>query len=68
MIDGTVKLSSQDTEKYMAKFSFSPRQLSRIEGTFDTELNVYFDNHPHELTLCLYNEQGFEQFQFHSLR
>lgn len=63
IINGVVALSSQDTEKYMAKFSFSPYVRSHIAGTFHVNSGQYFDQHPHELVLCLYNEAQWSKFQ-----
>ena len=63
VIDGVVKLSSQDTEQYVAKFSFSPRVVSRINGSFHTDEREYFDNHPHSLMLCLYDDKAWPKFQ-----
>ena len=63
VIEGTVKLSSQDTEQYMTKFSFSPFSRAHIKGTFYPETGQYFDNHPHELVLCLYDEAQWAKFQ-----
>ena len=64
VIDGTVKLSSQDTEKYMAKFSFSAFNTAHIKGEFHVEgAGVYFDDHQHSLKLCLYDEGQWAKFQ-----
>ena len=63
IVDGVVKLSSQDTEMYVTKFSFSPSVLSTINGTFHTDEREYFDNHPHSLTLCLYDDVAWPKFQ-----
>jgi len=63
IVEGEMKLSSQETERYMAKFSFSPYQLSHIDGVFAAHNANYFDNHPHELNLCLYNEEAWQKFQ-----
>jgi hypothetical protein len=37
VIDGVIGLSSQTTEVYLGKFSFSPRMRSSIAGTFHTD-------------------------------
>ena len=63
IIQGVAKLSSQETEVYLTKFSFSPFQQSHIKGTFSTGVAVYFDNHPHDLTLCLYDEAAWKAFR-----
>jgi len=63
IIDGTVKLSSQETEQYMGKFSFSPYVRSHISGTFHVDSGQYFDQHPHDLELCLYEEAQWKKFQ-----
>ena len=63
IVDGVVKLSSQDTEMYVTKFSFSPRVYSTINGTFHTDEREYFDNHPHSLMLCLYDDVAWPKFQ-----
>ena len=63
VIDGVVKLSSQDTEQYVAKFSFSPYVNSKINGSFHTDQREYFDNHPHSLMLCLYDDKAWPKFQ-----
>jgi hypothetical protein len=63
VIDGVVSLSSQTTEQYMGKFSFSPYQRSHIKGSFHVETGQYFDHHPHALVLCLYNERQWRLFQ-----
>ena len=62
-ISGNVKLSSQNTEQYMAKFSFSPYVSSYIYGEFRVYSGQYFDQHPHALVLCLYNETQWRKFQ-----
>ena len=61
--EGVVKLSSQDTEQYIAKFSFSPRAHATINGSFHTDDRAYFDNHPHKLTLCLYDDKTWPKFR-----
>ena len=53
VVDGIARLSSQDTEIYLTKFSFSPRVAVRVNGSFHTDERDYLDNHPHALTLCL---------------
>ena len=63
IVDGVVRLSSQDTERYMGKFSFSPYMRSHVEGTFHVDTGQYFDERPHELVLCLYNETQWALFQ-----
>ena len=63
VIDGIVRLSSQETEQYMAKFAFSPYMRSHIEGNFHLDSGQYFDQHPHELLLCLYNETQWKKFR-----
>ena len=63
VIDGTAVLSSQNTEQYMTKFSFSPYARSHIEGSFEVENGIYFDHHPHELVLALYDEPQWQKFQ-----
>tara|TARA_B100000795_G_scaffold152004_1_gene113888 strand:+ start:139 stop:432 length:294 start_codon:yes stop_codon:yes gene_type:complete len=63
IVDGVVKLSSQDTEMYVTKFSFSPGVHSTINGTFHTDQREYFDNHPHSLMLCLYDDVAWPKFQ-----
>ena len=63
IVDGVVKLSSQDTEQYIAKFSFSPRAHATINGSFHTDDRAYFDNHPHKLTLCLYDDKTWPKFR-----
>ena len=63
VVEGVVKLSSQDTEMYVTKFSFSPRVYSTINGSFHTDEREYFDNHPHSLTLCLYDDKAWPKFQ-----
>lgn len=63
VLDGVVTLSSQDTERYMGKFSFSPNMKSHIEGSFHVETGQYFDERPHEMVLCLYNETMWNKFQ-----
>ena len=63
VMQGEIKLSSQDTEKYMVKFSFSAHKKSHIKGTFNTPNAVYFDAHPHDMRLCLYDEEAFAKFQ-----
>ena len=63
LVDGRVKLSSQDTEMYVTKFSFSPGVHSTINGTFHTDEREYFDNHPHSLMLCLYDDVAWPKFQ-----
>ena len=63
IVDGVVKLSSQDTEMYVTKFSFSPSVYSTINGTFHTDEREYFDNHPHSLMLCLYDDVAWPKFQ-----
>ena len=62
-VAGTVTLSSQVTEEFMAKFSFSPNLASTISGTFHTDLVDYFDGHPHDMALCLYDEKKWAEFQ-----
>ena len=62
VIDGEIKLSSQETERYMGKFSFSPFARSRIAASFHVNSGQYFDQHPHDLTLCLYDEQQWREF------
>ena len=63
VIDGTVKLSAQDTEKYLAKFSFSAFETAHIKGEFHVENGMYFDQHQHALVLCLYDEAQWAKFQ-----
>jgi hypothetical protein len=63
IVEGVVKLSSQDTEMYVTKFSFSPKVYSTINGTFHTDEREYFDNHPHSLMLCLYDDVAWPKFQ-----
>ena len=36
---------------------------SHINGTFHTDRDVYFDHHPHALTLCLYSDEQWPKFQ-----
>jgi len=62
-VTGTVTLSSQVTEEFMAKFSFSPNLASLISGTFHTDRIDYFDGHPHDMALCLYDEEKWAAFQ-----
>eukprot|EP00966_Prymnesium_polylepis_P086870 2010682-Prymnesium_polylepis.1 len=63
IVDGVLGLSSQTTEVYIAKFSFSPYAHSTINGSFHTDDGQYFDNHPHDLTLCLYNDEQWLKFR-----
>ena len=63
LLDGVLTLSSQDTERYMGKFSFSPYLKSHISGSFHVDSGQYFDQHPHELVLCLYEEKQWHKFQ-----
>ena len=63
VIEGVMTLSSQDTEQYMAKFSFSPYVTSHIDGVFHTDKAVYFDGHPHDMALCLYDEVQWRKFR-----
>ena len=62
VISGMVKLSSQDTEEYITKSSFSPYVRSHINGSFHTDNGQYFDIHPHDLTLCLYDDKQWAKF------
>ena len=52
-ISGNVKLSSQNTEQYMAKFSFSPYVSSYIYGEFRVYSCQYFDQHPRARALLI---------------
>lgn len=61
--DGQVRLSSQDTEKYLTKFSFSPRVQGSINITFHVTERDYFDRHQHLLTLCLYSDADWPKFR-----
>lgn len=61
--DGQVHLSSQDTEKYLTKFSFSPREEGHINITFHVTERDYFDRHQHLLTLCLYSDADWPKFR-----
>jgi hypothetical protein len=62
VVDGVARLSSQDTEIYLTKFSFSPRVQVRVNGSFHTDERDYLDNHPHALTLCLYSDSDWPKF------
>lgn len=68
VVDGVITLSSQETEVYLAKFSFSPHQVSRINGTFHTDSRDYFDAHQHELTLALYSDAQWPKFRHAMLK
>ena len=61
--DGVAKLSSQDTEQYLTKFSFSPRVASLLNISFHVAEREYFDRHQHELTLCLYSDTDWPRFR-----
>lgn len=61
--EGVIALSAQETERYIAKFSFSPHVRSHIEGSFHLKSGQYFDQHPHALVLCLYDEDSWGKFQ-----
>jgi hypothetical protein len=63
VVEGEMRLSSQETERYMAKFSFSPKEVSYISGRFAAHNANYFDNHPHDLNLCMYDEKAWQKFQ-----
>ena len=63
MATGTVTLSSQVTEMYMAKFSFSSGLDSWVSGTFHSDVVDYFDGHAHDMALCLYDEEKWAEFQ-----
>ena len=63
VIDGVIALSSQTTEVYLGKFSFSPYQRSSIAATFHTDDGLYFDNHPHDLTLCMFSDEQWVKFR-----
>ena len=62
VIDGEMRLTSQETERFMSKFSFSPHVRSHVSGKFAAHNSNYFDNHPHDLNLCLYDEEGWAKF------
>ena len=64
VLDGQVRLSSQATEIYLAKFSFSPRVEGTINMTFHVDGTAdYFDRHQHLLTLCLYSDVDWPKFR-----
>ena len=48
---------------YIGKFSFSPYMRSTINGTFHTDDGLYFDNHPHDLTLCMFSDDQWIKFR-----
>ncbi|KAL1515954.1 hypothetical protein AB1Y20_002568 [Prymnesium parvum] len=62
VVDGVLALSSQTTEVYIGKFSFSPFTKSTVNGTFHTDDGLYFDRHPHDLTLCMYSDAQWLKF------
>ena len=63
VLNGVLGLSSQNTEVYLGKFSFVPHARASIKGNFHTDSGVYFDNHPHELTLCLYSDEEWVKYR-----
>ena len=62
VVDGAVQLSSLNTEQYLTKFSFSPQAQVRVNGSFHTDERDYLDNHPHALTLCLFDDKAWPKF------
>ena len=64
LVDGYAKLSAQDTEQYITKFAFNPRVPGYINGTFTVESTdrEYFDEHQHQLMLCLYDDHDMPKF------
>lgn len=64
LVDGYAKLSAQDTEHYITKFAFNPLVPGYINGTFTVESTdrEYFDEHQHQLMLCLYDDHEMPKF------
>lgn len=50
---------------FVAKFSFSPYQRAHLHGHFEPKGSTgqYFDHHPHELVLAMYDESQWAAFQ-----
>lgn len=60
VVSGKISLSSQTTEQYLSKFSFSVGK-GFIQGNFSAE-GVYFDHFRHDLQIHLFSDVGFEKF------
>lgn len=66
VVPGIAQLSSQNTEQYIAKFSFSPNLAGHMRGVFEvlpgaSPGETYFDRHPHNLQLLLYTDTMWEK-------
>eukprot|EP00300_Choanocystis_sp_HF-7_P037523 c53698_g1_i1.p1 GENE.c53698_g1_i1~~c53698_g1_i1.p1 ORF type:complete len:469 (+),score=109.73 c53698_g1_i1:34-1440(+) len=60
VVSGQVKLSSEVTEMYLSKFSFSVGR-GFVQGNFSAD-GVYFDHFRHDLRIYLFSDEGFAKF------
>lgn len=71
VVDGWMKLTSEDCEQFVAKFSFSPKQTGRIAGHFFSDVSTtaarehsdYFDGHPHALQISMFSDTQWVKYR-----
>jgi hypothetical protein len=64
VVDGEVKLTSQNTEAYLAKFAFSSSGQGSVTGIFEAQSgNNYFATGRHSLSICFYNDAQWETYR-----
>jgi len=63
VVTGVLQLSSQFTEAYITKFSFSQKQNGYIAGRFYTLGSAkYFEGLAHDLTIALFDDDSWDRF------
>ena len=69
--DGWLTLTSENSEQFVAKFSFSPSNRGRIAGHFYSDVTTtiasdhsdYFDGHPHTLQVALFSDTQWANYR-----
>ena len=61
---GRTRLSSEESERFIDKFSFSRRELGKISGKFTAVGGErYSDGHRHQLQLALFSDLDWAKYQ-----
>eukprot|EP00937_MAST-01D_sp_MAST-1D-sp2_P001275 g1275.t1 len=62
VVEGSLQLSSEDTEQYITKFAFQEGASGTVEGKLTHE-GVYLDNHPHFLEFYLFTDTEWVEYR-----